>query len=242
MENTIYIGLSRQVALRENMNNIANNIANMNTPGFKGQQMMFSEYITRPDKKVQEPLSMVLDRAQFQVTEQGPLSFTGNAFDVALEGPGYFGVQGPEDQEMYTRAGNFTLNADGQLVTPSGHFVLGTGGKPINIPAEESNITIDKAGNIFGNNGQLDQLMIKEFDNVQDMRPNGFGMMDTDQAGANAEQTIAVQGSLEGSNVKGVLEMTNMIDVLRSYQSVQRMLQGEHDRQRSTIRALSESS
>lgn len=241
MENTIYIGLSRQIALRQSMNTLANNIANMNTPGFKGQQMMFSEYIDRPDKKVQEPLSLVMDRAQFRVTEQGPLRFTGGTYDVALEGRGYFGIRGLGDEVMYTRAGNFTLDADGQMVTASGHFVLGAGGQPINIPAEENNITIDKAGNIYGAGGQIDQLMVMEFDNDQDLTATGFGLLKTDQVGQQAESTTVIQGSLEGSNVKGVQEMTHMIDVLRSYQSVQRMLQGEHDRLRSMIRGLSES-
>lgn len=242
MENTIYIGLSRQMALRESMNTIANNIANVNTPGFKGSQMMFSEYVARPDKKVQEPLSLVLDRAQYTQTDQGPLQYTGNPMDVALEGDAYFGVQAPDGQTMYTRAGNFSMNAEGELINASGHLVMGSGGQAITIPAEETNITIDKAGNISGAAGQIDQLMVVEFENVQDLRPNGFGMMATDQAGQQSETTRVVQGALEGSNVQGVKEMTGMIDVLRTYQSVQRMLQSEHDRQRSMIKALSENS
>ena len=241
MENTIYIGLSRQVALRQSMNTVANNIANMNTPGFKGERLMFSEYINRPDKKVQEPLSLVMDRAQFRITEQGPLQFTGGTYDVALEGSGYFGVQGPGGETMYSRAGNFTLNADGQMVNASGHFVLGAGGQPITVPAEATNITIDKKGNIYSDTGQIDQLMVVEFENLQAMEANGFGLLTTDEAGQQSETTKVIQGSLEGSNVQGVQEMTEMIDILRTYQSVQRMLQNEHDRQRSMIRSMSDS-
>ena len=111
MENTIYIGLSRQVALRQSMNTLANNIANINTPGYRGSKTMFSEHISRPDKKVQEPLSQVIDRAQFIDTSAGGIKFTGATFDVALEGPGFFGVRA-NGQDYFTSAGNFTINKD----------------------------------------------------------------------------------------------------------------------------------
>ena len=108
MENPIFIGLSRQLALQKNMDVIANNIANMNTPGYRAQNMVFTEYLADP-KGARDPLSMVLDYGHFQQTEEGPVSVTENPLDVALGGPGFFGVQTPEGIK-YTRAGNFELN------------------------------------------------------------------------------------------------------------------------------------
>src|SRR5687768_13684666 len=103
MENSILVGFSHQMALKQQMDTIANNVANMSTPGYRAQNMVFTEYLAKP-KGIEHPLSMVMDYGQFQSTEAGPMQRTGNPLDVALEGPGYFGVQTPEGV-MYTRAG-----------------------------------------------------------------------------------------------------------------------------------------
>ena len=116
MENPVYIGLSRQVALRNQMDLIANNVANMSTPGYRAQNMVFSEFVEKPggkhdSLKRQDPISMVLDYGHYQVNEPGPMQLTGNQTDIALNGPGFVGVQMPgSDETLYTRAGNFQVN------------------------------------------------------------------------------------------------------------------------------------
>lgn len=248
MENPVYIGLSRQVALRAQMDLIANNVANMSTPGYRAQNMVFTEFLEKPQGKHdslkrQDPISMVLDYGHYQVNEPGPMQFTGNPTDVALNGPGYMGVQIPgSDQTLYTRAGNFQVNINGELVTGRGHLVLGEGGGPITIPEDAKEIKIGENGSVATEDGEVGRLMVVEFDNLQALETRGDGLYQTEQQGNPAANTRVIQGMLEGFNVKPVLEMTRMIDVLRSYQQTQKLLQSEHDRQRTMIQRLSRGS
>lgn len=240
MENALYIGLSRQVALQAQMNTIANNIANINTPGYKSQQMVFEEYLVNANKKDQETLSMVLDYGQFTVKSQGPLKLTGNPLDIAIEGDGYMMIETPEGT-MYTRAGNFKLNENGEIVNGSGQRVLGAGEGPITIPRDAREIKIGTNGEVATEQGVVGQLGVVEFNNMQDLEFMGNGLFKSvNDAGAPPVNSKVRQNMIEGSNVQGVLEMTNMIDVSRQYQSMHRMLQSEHDRQRSTIQKLAE--
>ena len=243
MENSIYAGLSRQSALQEQMDVIANNIANLNTPGYRAQNMVFTQYLADPRKidpsKKGDPLAMILDYGQFQSTNPGPLQQTGSPLDVALQGPGYMGVSTPGGV-MYTRAGNFRLNNAGDLVTGGGLKVAGAGGSAITIPKDAKEIHIAQDGSVVTDQGQLGKIMLVEFNNIQDLEAQGNGLYKTGPRTQTlpAQNTTMVQGMLEGSNVQPVLEMTRMIDVSRAYQQTQNMLQGEHDRIKAMIERL----
>ncbi len=239
MENSIFIGLSRQVALRNKMNVIANNVANMSTPGYRAQNIVFSEYVNKspnaPKVPVKDDISQVLDYGQYQVTAPGTMSQTGNQTDVALNGPGYFGAQTPAGV-MYTRAGNFEINVLGELVTGAGNPVADEGGGTITIPAGSTEIRIDNKGVISNQDGEISRLMIVEFENEQLLEAQGNGLYKApDGTALEATETVAIQGALESSNVNPILEMTRMIDVLRSYQATQNMLKDEHDRETDMI-------
>lgn len=236
MENSLYVGLSSQVALQESMNIIANNVANLNTPGFRGQNMIFQEYVEKP-RGMKEDVSMVNDYGQYQMTDPGPIKVTGNPLDVALVGPGFFGIQAPGGVQ-YSRAGNFSMTADGTLVNALGMPVAGEGGGAITIPPNAENVYIDQKGAVSTDDGQVGQLMIAEFTNYQTLNPTGNGLYETSEAPIAGENTTVIQGKLEGSNVQSVVEMTRMIDVLREYQSVQNMMKSEHDRLRGAIQKL----
>jgi flagellar basal-body rod protein FlgF len=242
MENSIYLGLSRQVTLRNNMDIIANNVANMNTPGYRAQNLMFEEYLSKHsrtgDVGADDPLSFVYDRGQYQTTAPGSLKTTGNPLDVSVIGPGFIGVQGPGGQTAYTRAGNFQMSADGTLLTAAGYPVAGEGGSGITIPAGSTEIKIDNTGVISNQDGQIGKIMLVEFENVQQLEPLGDNLYTTTGAMTPARESQIRQGQLEGSNVVPVLEMTRMIDTLRSYQSVQNVLQTENERLRTAIQKL----
>lgn len=240
MENSIYIGLSRQVALQEQMDIVANNIANVNTPGYRAHNAVFLEYLSKQrnaEKAGNDSISMVHDYGQFMNTESGPLRSTGNPLDVALEGPGFFGITTP-DGVQYTRAGNFRMTGDGTLVTGSGMPVADQGGGEIVIPEDALEVKIARDGTVSTDQGVLAQMMVVEFEKPQDLVAQGNGLYKTEDTGNPAENTTVMQGMLEGSNVNAVMEMTRMIDVSRAYQSTQRMLQAEHDRQRGMIQTL----
>lgn len=240
MENSIYIGLSKQMALQNNMTLISNNIANMNTNGYRGQSMLFEEYIADP-RGADDPLSFVYDKGQYQNTTSGPLKYTGNALDVAVVGSGYIGIQGPNGL-AYTRDGRFQIDANGTLVNASGLPVADAGGAlivlPPSITAETTQVTIDEKGFIYDRNGQLGQIMLVEFENEQALEPKGNNLYTSREEPQPALESRIKQRQLEGSNVNPIMEMTRMIDTLRSYQSIQRTLQGENDRLRSAIQKL----
>jgi flagellar basal-body rod protein FlgF len=245
METPIFIALSRQVALRDQMDIIANNVANMSTPGYRAQNMVFKEYLAKPkgqEKLEEKNYSMVEEYGQYQSTEAGPMQRTENPLDVAAQGPGYFGIQTP-DGIMYTRDGSFQMNGKGELIDGAGQTVASAGGGSITIPAGAKQISIAHDGTISTDKGQAGQLMVMEFNDEQTLAPQGNGLYKAaaSDPGTAATHTTVVEGMLEGSNVKPVLEMTRMIDVLRNYQSTQQILQSEHDRQRSMIERLSHS-
>jgi flagellar basal-body rod protein FlgF len=237
MENTIYIGLSRLSALQTHMDLIANNIANINTPGYKANKMVFREYLDKPEG-MKETMSMVAEAGSFRVAANGPIKMTGNPYDLALQGPGFFGVQGPGGKTLYTRAGAFAIDANGNLITQQGYPVLDAGGGTLTLPAGAKNVTISADGTLSTAEGTIGTLMVQEFPNVQSLQSVGDTLYKADKPGTQSEKTQVVQGALEGSNTQGILEMADMIDVSRNYQGVARMLQNEHDRIRATIKSL----
>ena len=246
MENGVYIALSRQMVLRNNMNIVANNVANMSTPGFRGQNLLFSEFISEP-RGQEDPLSFVFDHGQYQVTDAGPVTQTNNPLDVFLEGPGFFNVQFADGETAYTRAGNFRMGQDGSLLTATGFPVLNANQEAIVLPEDSTEISIDENGFISNQDGAITQLGISEFENLQNLNPLGNNMYSLvpDQNGNQpvpipAENTVLNQGYIEGSNVKPVIEMTRMIDILRSHQSVERVIQGENERLRDAIQKLTQ--
>lgn len=232
MENSIYLGLSKQNVLQTDMQIIANNVANLSTPGFRGQNTLFEEYISRPSG-ADDPLSFVNDRGQYQNTDQGSISVTGNPLDIALNGPGFIAIDAPGGQ-AFTRDGSFQLTADGLLVTSAGFPVSGG----ITVPSDGGAVSIDSSGVVSNEDGQLGQIEIVEFENVQLLEPIGNNLYSNEGPTQDAGNTTVTQGALEGSNVNAVLEMTRMIETMRTFQSVQRLMDNENDRMRNAIRKL----
>jgi flagellar basal-body rod protein FlgF len=151
MQNTLLVGLSRQVVLERQMDVVANNIANINTSGYKADRSLFQEFLATnahednfvpSDRRV----SFVQDRATFHDFSQGPSEETKNPLDVAIDGAGFLAVQTPAG-ERYTRDGNLQINNQGQLVTQSGYPVLGNSG-PIVFQQTDKAINIAQDGNV----------------------------------------------------------------------------------------------
>lgn len=236
MENSLYITLSRQEALRRQMEVISNNVANMNTTGFKSQRMLFLEYLERPNREG-DRMSFVQDYGLLRNTEAGPLSITNNQLDLALRGEGYFTVEtlsGPR----YTRGGAFQLNANREIVDRAGLPLLGENNQRITIPATAGQIEIQGDGTVKTEQGVAGKLKVVNFDDEQKLMELGGGLYSTDQDEIRIEQPQVTQGALESSNVQSVVEMTQMIDVIRTYQNVQKMIDTEHERIRTAIRQL----
>ena len=236
MENPGYIALSRQMALRTNMDIIAHNLANMNTPAFRGEGLMFSEYLDKVEGG--EKISMVQDLSILRDLRPGQMTTTQNPLDLAISGNGYFAIE-TEFGERYTRNGVFQLNGDGELVTSQGHIVQGDVGGAIVIPPDAGTITIAKDGTISTEDGQIGKLRLVSFENEQMLQRLANGLHDPmGEQPVDAEDAEIIQGMIEGSNVAGVVEMTKMMAVMRSYQSASRFAEQEHERQRRAIQDL----
>ncbi len=236
MENTGYIALSRQMTLRREMDVIANNMANLNTPAYKGQSMLFVEYLDTSESG--EKMSFVQDITLVRNLSEGQLTTTENPLDLAISGDAYFEIDTPVGPR-YTRNGVFQLNADGEIVTSSGLRVLGDGGTAITLPPTTSNITITRDGTISSDQGPAGRLRLVRFDNEQALVKQADGLYDADgQDAAPAENAEVLQGMVEGSNVQGIIELTRMIETVRSYSATGRMVNDEHERQRRAIQSL----
>jgi len=200
---------------------ISNNLANASTPGFKREEVRFTDFI--------------YEETYSQMT-QGSVKTTSNPLDVALVGDGYFKVQTKEGI-FYTRAGNFTLNASGQLSLPNGALVLSKKNLPIKLESE--NVTIDEKGRIMENGNEVDQLAVVQFDPSVKMEKRGFNLFKPSQEDAKEQEantTIVKQGSLEEANFNIVEEMTRMIDTMRAFEAYQKTFQTLHEEDRQLIR------
>ena len=252
MENTVLVGLSRQMALHRELEIVANNVANLNTSGFKSDGALFEQYlmpVARDDgfTGVDRRLNFVQDRATWLDLGQGPIQQTGNPLDVALDGNGFLVVQTPRG-ERYTRNGALQINNSGELVTSEGYKVVGESG-PITFQNGDRDITINNDGSIRVREGSSTtadssrgKLRVVDFENPQQLKKDGSSTFqaETNQQPRAAVDSRVVQGAVEKSNVQGVLEMTRLIEVSRSYTEVAAILQQQGDMRRDAITRLAE--
>ncbi len=236
MENSLTIALSRQTVLSRQMDVIATNLANLETAGFKAENMIFTEFLEQTAEG--EVLSLVHDVSFVRDLSEGPMVGTQNPLDLAIHGQGYFVVDTP-DGERYTRHGVFQLDDGGQIVTTEGHPVLNNGGAPIVVPLDTSTITITRDGTISADAQEIGQIKLVSFENPQALSKIGSGLYEAiGQTPTTDPDSEVLQGMVENSNVKGVVEMTRMIDTVRSYQAAAKLADTEHQRILDAIEAL----
>ena len=223
MENSQLIGLSRQMVLRRKMDVIATNLANINTAGYKADNLMFKEHLM-PVARMNEfqssdrKLSYVEDDRIAHQFAPGAVIDTGNPVNAAInDDKSFFVIQGPGG-ERYTRNGEFDINSQGQLVTSDGFPVVGQDG-PIVFTTEDTNITISRDGVITSDRGDVGRFRVVTFNDLQALKKEGYSMF----VGENpipVETPTILGGRVERSNVKGVVEISRMIEVTRSYTSL----------------------
>jgi len=212
MNDASSIALSAQLALMRQADVIANNLANLSTTGFKGQHVLFAEYLSQTSSGA--PASYVQELGTIRDPSQGGFTQTGNPLDVAIQGDGYLAVDTPLGQR-FTRNGHFQLDTDGQVVTSQGYPVLSDGGSPLVIPQGSGEITIGADGNVTTPQGAVGRLQVVTFGNNQALTPTANGFFSTDQTPQPTTDAKIVQGALENSNVQPIVEITHLIAVQR---------------------------
>ena len=252
MENALLVGLSRQMALMHQLDIVANNVANIDTTGYKSDNAMFAQFLTSHASDQQftgndRRVDFVQDRASWIDMSPGAIQHTGNPLDVAIDGPGYITVQTPQGQR-YTRNGALAIDSTGNLVTGEGYQVVGDGG-PITFQSTDHDIVISANGIITVREGnsiqdsQRGRLQLVTFDQPQRLQKDG-GSTFTAPNGVTGNpappSTRVVQGAIEKSNVNGVAEMARMIQITRSYSDIAGILQQQSDERRNALSQLSQ--
>ena len=231
MSGGMYLAAAGALVQQLRLEVLANNVANISTNGYKGDQSIFRiPEETEPQtfetsiEGIQSlspyapPFSTVIDFSQ------GAIRQTGNPLDVALNGNGFFSIQTP-DGVQYTRQGSFTLNTEGVLVTPDGYPVLGEGGE---ISLEEGTVEIDMEGGVYVDGDEVGRLQITDFSNTETLKKAGNGRFtasDGSISGEHPENTTLSQGYLETANVNPVRAMTEMIETSRAFEAYQKVIQ-----------------
>ena len=234
MDGASYATLSRQSGLLKEMQVVANNIANASTNGYRTGGVVFSEYIQGEGTG-----AVAMGHAGAYATDltQGALSKTGGTFDFAIEGDGFFAIETPDGPRL-TRAGVFTPNAEGLLSTPDGYLVLDTEEAPIFIPAEADGIYVASDGTISADGQPLGQLGVFIPNNPQALSREQGVRFDAPDGFEGAPEARVLQGTLEGSNVNPIEQITRMIEVQRAYEMGQSFLQAEDERVRTVVRLM----
>jgi flagellar basal-body rod protein FlgF len=252
MDNALLIGLSRQVVLGRELEVVANNLANINTTGYKSDSSVFEKFLMPEASAGEFPagsrqVSYVLDRSTWHNLGPGPIQRTGGPLDVAIDGDAFLVVQTAAGQR-YTRNGALQISSTGALVTNAGDPVLGTGG-PIQFQNTDHDISIGEDGTITVREGASatsdstrGQLQLAHFDNAGALQKQGANLFSA-PAGVTPQPASpnvrVVQGSIEQSNVSAVSEMARMVEITRAYQEIASILQQENAERTTALDKLS---
>jgi flagellar basal-body rod protein FlgF len=232
MDQGIYTAASGAIAMEERLAVISNNLANLNTVGFKKDRMSNEEFSKLldtsslyPGQYRTIPIDVITSTYSIDTTP-GPSQKTGNPLDVALVGDGFF-VVNTENGPRYTRAGSFHISPEGLLVTAQGYAVQGEGG---DIALGSGEVVIDPKGNITLNRETLDTLQVVNIPTEALVRQgNGLFAM---KEGYSPEAVVSVnvsQGFLEAANIEPVKEMVQLIETQRAYEAYQRVIRSLND-------------
>lgn len=236
MDNAGYVALSRQSGLIREMQAVAHNLANMSTTGYRKEGVIFSEYVKNLEGR--EPsLSMATANTRNIDLSQGALTQTGGTFDFAIQGDGYFLIETPQGERL-TRAGSFTPNAEGELVTPDGYRLLDGGGAPVFVPSDAKQLSLSTDGTLSADGRPLTQIGLWQPSDPLDLVHEAGVLFKAEKGTVPQEQSTILQGFVEDSNVDPITEIARMIEVQRAYEMGQTFLDREDQRIRGVIQTL----
>lgn len=227
-----YSALAGAISREQAIANLSNNLANISTNGYKKSNVSF-ESVLSGATQTNSAKGINYDRIGKSYTDfsPGPIRPTDNPFDLAIQGEGFFKVQGP-DGLLYTKRGDFAMNAQGQLTTSNGLLVLDDGNAPITIPdTDTQKVIVDDAGIMYtvdlnGNQSEVAQLAIVDITDKLELTPESDTTFSLKISALEipSESFRVVQGSLEVSNVNMTQGMTEMIDNYRTFEVYHKVL------------------
>ncbi|WP_281300195.1 MULTISPECIES: flagellar hook-basal body complex protein [unclassified Iodidimonas] len=240
MDTSLYVGLSRQVALERSFDIVAHNIANAGTVAYRGESTLFDQSMEKAG--LSDPVSFVIDKASFLDVRQGNLDETGNPLDLAIMGEGWLSVDAPQGV-LHSRDGRMAISRDGVLVTRIGGLpILDINEAPIAIDPEGGPIQIAKDGMISQKLGefeqQIGQIGLVQFPEDQSLTRAADGLYAAVAPPQPALQSTLIQGSLEQSNVQPILEMVRMMDISRAFQQATEFIENGDELKREAISRL----
>ena len=242
MDNALYVGLSRQMVLRREMDIVANNIANADTNGFKVESLMTTETPGPPAFTLEgpKPIKFVAANGVARDFGQGALRRTDAPLDFAIDGKGFFKVT-TKNGDRFTRDGHFRMDDQGRLVTQAGDPVADDGGGEITIdPQKGGEITVADDGTVSQGTERVAKIGVYQFANMGALDKAGDNLYQN----ASNQQPVAAtdakvrQAMLEGSNVNPILEITRMVEISRAYEQTAQMMSSEQDLSRNSIARL----
>jgi flagellar basal-body rod protein FlgG len=236
----LYTSYTGMVNSQKRLDVISNNLANATTTGFKSEGCTSQAFDSVYAIKIKDAsvghvnqnigtLNMGVKVGEtYRDWSQGSLQSTGNTYDFALAGEGFFSVEftskSGTTSTLYTRDGSFEMNADGYLVTPDGDYVLGEGGR-IQLPTDIATLTVDSQGNIYADGQYVDTFALVDFEDYNYLEKYGENLFRTVDGATEKDSTAQVeQGYLEASNINVVSEMVDMISIAREYESGQKLI------------------
>jgi len=255
MQDGLFSGLFGALTTEHRMNMIANNLANVNTHGYKRDTVAFKDTMAYfAHDEIREPLMTCRSKPLFPEPKnvarprlavahtdfsQGSLHYTGNPLDVAIAGNAFFRFETPQG-EFLSRQGGFLLSGDGTLVTPRGYPVVGTAGNIV-VPAGTRHVHIAEDGQVFADDVPLGAFALVTVTDPRSLEKQGHNMYRLRQGSSDAERPIApgeakvAQGYMEKANVEVVYEMVNMIEVQRLFEAYQKVMQTSDTLDREAI-------
>ena len=237
MQSTTYVSLSQQTALSQVMDILANDVANMSTPGFKDEAPVSKEYPVSLGSG--QTVSYVSDIGVWRDTRQGDLTYTSNPLDVGIDGNGYLSVSTPEGTR-YTRNGRFQIGPNNQLVTSQGDPVLSDQQQPITLPQGAGAVVIGSDGTVMTHSGTtIGKLGLSQFSNPQQLIPQEDGLYVTEATPTPDTTSQIKQGTLESSNAQPIVLLTKLLAAQGAYSAAQSMAQDEDTRIKNALDKLS---
>ncbi len=241
MDNALYVGLSRQIVLKRQMDIVANNIANTDTNGFKVESLMTKEVPGPPAFTLEgpRPIKFVGDDGVARDFGQGALRRTDAPFDVAVDGQGFFKVT-TKAGDRFTRDGHLRLDETGKLTTQAGNPVADDGGGEIVLDPLKGEVTVAADGTVSQGTDRVAKIGVYQFASLGALEKTGDNLYknSSNQQPTPATAAKVRQGMLEGSNVNSILEITQMIEVSRAYEQTTQMMSSEADLSRNSVARL----